>query len=141
MGFIIVGQETDGTVTPDDVGLHRLVSKTKTDFLGRRSLARSAMLRPDRKQLVGLLTADPATVLSEGAPVTAAPVRRPPVRMIGHVSSSYRSTALGRSIALALVESGRARTGETLYVPSLDGRNHAVTVTAPRFLSKEQVDG
>ena len=99
------------------------------------------MLRPDRKQLVGLLTADPATVLREGAPVTAAPVRRPPVRMIGHVTSSYRSTALGRSIALALVESGRARTGETLYVPSLDGRNHTATVTAPRFLSKEAVDG
>jgi len=141
MGFIIVGQETDGTVTPDDVGLHRMVSKTKPDFLGRRSLARRALLRPDRKQLVGLLTADPRTVLSEGAPITAAPVRRPPVRLIGHVTSSYRSAALDRSIALALVEGGRARIGETLYVPDMDGCNHDVTVTAPRFLGKEAADG
>ncbi len=55
MGFIIVGQETDGTVTPDDLGLQRLLSKTKGDFLGRRSLARSDIARPGRKQLVGLV--------------------------------------------------------------------------------------
>jgi sarcosine oxidase subunit alpha len=141
MGFIIVGQETDGTVTPDDVGLQRLASKTKPDFLGRRSLARPALQRLDRKQLVGLLTGDPATVLLEGAPVTAAPVRRPPAELIGHVTSSYFSAALGRSIALALVERGRARNGATLYVPSRDGRNHGVTVTAPRFLAPGAVDG
>jgi sarcosine oxidase subunit alpha len=141
MGFIIVGQETDGTVAPDDLGLHRLVSKTKPDFLGRRSLARADLLRPDRKQLVGLLTAEPATVLADGAPITAAPVARPPARMIGHVTSSYRSAALGRSIALALVQRGRARHGETLYAPAMDGRNHAVKVVAPRFLPQDAVDG
>jgi len=61
--------------------------------------------------------------------------------MIGHVTSSYRSAALDRSIALALVKGGRARIGETLYVPAMDGRNHEVTVMAPRFLGKEAADG
>jgi sarcosine oxidase subunit alpha len=140
MGFIIVGQETDGTVTPDDLGLHRLVSRTK-DFLGRRSLARRDTARADRKQLVGLLTDDPATVLPEGAGLTDAPVRRPPARVVGHVTSSYWSAALGRSIALALVYNGRLRMGETLYAPGMDRRNHKVTITAPTFLAKEAADG
>jgi sarcosine oxidase subunit alpha len=141
MGFIIVGQETDGTVTPDDLGLNRLVSKTKGDFLGRRSLARSDTARADRKQLVGLLTEDPAVVLSEGAGITEAPVRRAPAPMVGHVTSSYWSANLGRSIALALVRGGRARLGETLYVPAMDGRNHRVKVGQPTFLTKAVVDG
>ena len=58
-GFIIVGQETDGTVTPDDVGLNGLVSKVKADFVGKRSLARPDLVGEGRKQLVGLMTADP----------------------------------------------------------------------------------
>ena len=141
MGFIIVGQETDGTVAPDDVGLGRLVSRAKPDCLGRRSLARADLRRPDRKQLVGLLTADPALVLAEGAPITEAPVARPPAPIIGHVTSSYHSAALGRSIALALVKGGRARHGATLYAPRRDGGNPAVTVTAPRFLATDALDG
>src|SRR5258706_15496484 len=141
MGFIIVGQETDGTVTPDDVGLGRMIARAKGDFLGRRSLARSDTARPGRKQLVGLLTDNPATVLAEGAPVTAQPVRRPPAAMLGHVTSSYWSPTLGRSIALALVRNGRARIGETLIVPSIDGRNARVRVTEPTFLAKEAADG
>ncbi|MEK9752288.1 MAG: sarcosine oxidase subunit alpha family protein, partial [Rhodospirillaceae bacterium] len=39
-GYIIVGQETDGTVTPADVGMAWALSKKK-DFLGKRSLARA----------------------------------------------------------------------------------------------------
>ena len=37
-GFIIVGQETDGTVTPHDLGMGWIVSKKKPDFIGKRSL-------------------------------------------------------------------------------------------------------
>ncbi|HUA53172.1 MAG TPA: sarcosine oxidase subunit alpha family protein [Candidatus Sulfotelmatobacter sp.] len=140
MGFIIVGQETDGTVTPDDLGLHRMVSKTK-DFLGRRSLTRSDTARADRKQLVGLLTEDPRVVLPEGAGVTAAPVRRPPAPMLGHVTSSYHSANLGRSIALALVQGGRARIGDRLYVPAMDGTGHRVAVVQPTFVAKDAADG
>jgi sarcosine oxidase subunit alpha len=116
-GYIIVGQDTDGTVTPDDVGLSWAIGQAKPDFVGKRSLARPAMCAPERKQLVGLLSIDPQTVLEEGAQIVETPGQRAPMRLIGHVSSSYYSAVLGRSIALALVAGGRARTGQTLYVP------------------------
>ena len=116
-GYIIVGQDTDGTVTPDDVGLSWAIGQAKPDFVGKRSLARPAMCAPQRKQLVGLLSIDPHTVLEEGAQIVETPGQRAPMRLIGHVSSSYYSAVLGRSIALALVAGGRARSGQTLYVP------------------------
>jgi sarcosine oxidase subunit alpha len=120
-GFIIVGQETDGTVTPDDAGLSWAIGKAKKDFVGKRSLARPAMMASDRKQLVGLLTVDPKTVLEEGAQIVADPAQPIPMTMLGHVTSSYWSTTLDRSIALALVRGGRARIGERLSVPMPDG--------------------
>ena len=115
-GYIIIGQDTDGTVTPDDAGLSWAISKTKPDFLGKGALRRAAMSDPQRRQLVGLLTQDPGIVLPEGAQVMAAAGLLPPSRPLGFVSSAYSSPTLGRSIALALVAGGRARLGETLYV-------------------------
>jgi sarcosine oxidase, subunit alpha len=131
-GYMIVGQETDGTVTPDDVGLGWAIGKAKTDFVGKRSLTRPAMMRDDRKQLVGLLTIDPAIVLEEGAQIVADPTQPVPMTMIGHVTSSYRSAALGRSIALALVREGRARIGTRLSVP-MPGGAVTVDVVQPVF--------
>jgi sarcosine oxidase subunit alpha len=87
---------------------------------------------PQRKQLVGLLTSDPNFVLEEGSQVTAQAGLRPPMPVIGHVTSSYHSAVLGRSIALALVRGGRARIGQTLYVPTPRGES-TVTVTSPVF--------
>jgi sarcosine oxidase subunit alpha len=131
-GYIIVGQETDGTSTPDDVGLSWAIGKSKPDFVGKRSLSRPAMLAAGRKQLVGLLTVDPAALLDEGAQLVATKGQRVPMTLIGHVTSSYRSEALGRSIALAMVADGRSRLGQTLYVP-MPGGDVAVQVTAPVF--------
>jgi len=135
-GYIIVGQDTDGTVTPDDVGLGWAIGKAKADFVGKRSLQRPAMTSPDRKQLVGLLTTDPGVVLEEGSQVLQDRGQRLPLRPIGHVTSSYHSTTLGRSIALALVAGGRGRSGRTLYVPMTDG-DVAVQVTSPVFYDSE----
>ena len=135
-GYIIVGQETDGTVTPYDVGLGWAIGKSKADFVGKRALARPAMHAADRRQLVGLLTVDPAVVIEEGAQVAAEPAQSPPMQLIGHVTSSYASPVLGRSIALALIAGGRARTGQNLYVP-MPGGDVPVTVTAPLFYDAE----
>lgn len=120
-GYIIVGQETDGTVTPDDAGLGWAVGKAKPDFVGKRSLSRPALVREDRKQLVGLLTTDPKVVLEEGAQIVCDPRHPIPVPMIGHVTSSYWSATLNRSIALALVRGGRSRIGEEVSIPMPDG--------------------
>ncbi|WP_328847650.1 sarcosine oxidase subunit alpha family protein [Streptomyces sp. NBC_00258] len=119
-GYIIVGQDTDGTVTPQDAGMSWVVSKQK-DFVGKRSYARADTARTDRKQLVGLLPADRTTRLPEGTQLVAPDVpvtpETRPVPMLGHVTSSYHSPALGRPFALALVADGRARIGETLLAP------------------------
>ncbi|GLK82143.1 sarcosine oxidase subunit alpha family protein [Ancylobacter defluvii] len=135
-GYIIVGQETDGTAAPDDVGLGWAIGKAKKDFVGKRSLSRAAFFMPDRKQLVGLLTRDPAVVLEEGAQLVAAPNAALPVPMLGHVTSSYASATLGRSIALAMVKGGRARIGQTLYVPMPSGPI-AVELVDPVFYDAE----
>jgi len=131
-GYIIVGQETDGTVTADDVGLGWALGRSKPDFVGKRSLARPAMSASDRKQLVGLLTADPGIVLEEGAQVMPAAGLPPPTRPIGHITSSYHSAILDRSIALALIAGGRSRMGQTLCVPTAAGEV-AVEVSSPVF--------
>jgi sarcosine oxidase subunit alpha len=135
-GYIIVGQDTDGTVTPDDVGLAWAVGRTKADFVGKRSLERPAMQAPQRKQLMGLISADGKTVLEEGAQLVEAPGQRAPMRLIGHVSSSYHSAVLGHPIALALVAGGRARLGQTLYVPMPAG-DVPVRVVSPVFYDPE----
>ncbi|WP_405535338.1 sarcosine oxidase subunit alpha family protein [Streptomyces sp. NBC_00075] len=119
-GYIIVGQDTDGTVTPQDAGMSWVVSKQK-DFIGKRSHSRADTSRTDRKQLVGLLPADRRTRLPEGTQLVAPDVpltpEAGPVPMLGHVTSSYHSPALGRPFALALVADGRARIGGTLLAP------------------------
>lgn len=135
-GYIIVGQDTDGTVTPDDAGLSWAVSKKKTDFVGIRGLKRIDLTKEGRKQLVGLVTKDPNVVLEEGAQVVANPNEPKPMTMLGHVTSSYWSENCGRSIAFALVAGGRARMGETLYIPMPD-KTIAVEVTDMVFFDKE----
>jgi sarcosine oxidase, subunit alpha len=135
-GYIIVGQDTDGSVTPIDLGMDWIVSKDK-DFIGRRSLLRSDTARTDRKQLVGLLTEEPNVVLPEGAQLVSDPRAPIPVPMVGHVTSSYDSAALGRSIALALVKGGASRMGEVLHAPLADGRVIRARVASPVFLDPE----
>jgi sarcosine oxidase subunit alpha len=131
-GYIIVGQDTDGTVTPDDAGLAWAIGKNKSDFIGKRSLERASMKAPDRKQLVGLRTKDLGTVLEEGAQVAATSGQTPPMQLIGHVTSSYASSVLGHSIAMAVIAGGRARLGQTLIVPMPD-RDIPVDVVSAVF--------
>jgi sarcosine oxidase subunit alpha len=119
-GYIIVGQDTDGTVTPADAGVDWAVGKKKKDFVGIRGLTRPDLVAKGRRQLVGLQTKDPRVVLEEGAQIVADPAQKVPMKMIGHVTSSYWSENCGRSIALALVADGQSRKGDTLYVPMPD---------------------
>ncbi len=134
-GFIIVGQDTDGTMTPIDLQMDWVVSKKKYDFIGKRSLYRSDTMREDRKQLVGLVTDNPKEVLEEGAPIVSE-LNQSPVHMLGHVTSSYFSPNLKKSIALAVIKGGKTLMNKKLFIP-MEGRNINVTVTDPVFLDKE----
>ncbi|UUP19812.1 sarcosine oxidase subunit alpha [Nitratireductor thuwali] len=131
-GYIIVGQDTDGTVTPYDAGIGWAVGKNKHDFVGMRGLRRPDLVASGRKQLVGLVTDDGTTKLEEGAQIVLDPTQPKPMKMVGHVTSSYRSEAAGRPIALALVEGGHERMGQTVYVPMSD-RVIEATVTGTVF--------
>ena len=135
-GYIAVGQDTDGTVTPVDLGMERMVSKKK-DFLGKRSLARTDMVAEGRRQFVGLLTTDPKEVLPEGAHIVEQVLPKPPMKTLGHVTSSYYSPTLERAIALAMLDNGRARVGEPVRLPLEDGRVVTATVTNPVFFDPE----
>jgi sarcosine oxidase subunit alpha len=120
-GFIIVGQETDGSVTPPDLGMDWIVSKAKPDFIGKRALARTSMAYDDRKQLVGLKTKDPKKVIPEGAHAVYDPNQPLPMDMLGQVTSSYYSPNLGYSIAMSLLKGGHSMRGQTVFFPLLDG--------------------
>ncbi len=139
-GYIIVGQDTDGTITPNDLGMGKMVSKNK-DCAGKRSLTRADMQRPDRRQLVGLMTTDPNIVLTEGAHVIAHNAPTPKFGVVtphlGNVTSSYFSPILGRSIALALIKGGRGMMGQKLTVPRMNGAPVEVTICDTVFYDKE----
>lgn len=138
-GFIIVGQDTDGTVTPQDAGMEWIVSKLK-DFIGKRSYSRIDTAREDRKHLVGVLPVDGTTRLAEGAQlITSGTPITPeagPVPMIGHVTSSYISPSMDRPFGLAMVENGRNRTGEIIQSP-VGGTLVDVEITSPVFYDPE----
>ena len=134
-GFIIVGQDTDGTMTPVDLQMDWIVSKKKYDFIGKRSLYRSDTIREDRKQLVGLLTDDPNEILEEGAQIVA-DMKKKPIDMLGHVTSSYYSPNLKKSIALAVIKGGKNMKGKKLIIP-MENKNISVTVSDFIFLDKE----
>ena len=135
-GYIIIGQETDGTVAADDLGLGWAVAMTKPDFIGKRSLTRSDMLRADRRQLVGLF---PAEWIPEGAQLTTA---AGDTAMLGHVTSSYPHGHDGRPFALALVAGGRRRIGQTLFARFADSAVRC-TISDPVFYDPEgaRLDG
>jgi len=136
-GYIICGQDTDGSVTPQDLGMGWIVSKKKP-FVGQRSHRRSDAMRPDRKHLVGLLPTEGDHLLPEGAQLVAEPDGAVGTKMVGHVTSSYHSAVLGRTFALAMLQSGRERLGSTVYAP-LNGHVIAATVTEPIFYDKENL--
>ena len=122
-GFIMIGDETDGTVIPQDLNMQWAISKKKDDFLGKRAHLRSHMSDPSRWKLVGLKTVDPNVIIPDGAYATDGKIRDSGVKnMIGRVTSTYFSPTLNRSIAMGLVEFGPDRMGEIIDFPTLDGK-------------------
>ena len=133
-GFIIVGQETDGSVTPEDLGMQWCVGYDKPyAWIGKRALTRSDTKRENRKQLVGLRPKDPKVVLEEGAQIVLDPKHAIPMPMVGHVTSSYYSPVLDSGFALAVVKGGHKKMGETVYLPMADGQTHEAEIVSTIF--------
>jgi sarcosine oxidase subunit alpha len=127
-GFLHVGSDTDGTSTPLEVGFAGIVAKKQRDFVGRRSLTRPSVQRPDRRQFVGLEPINAADRLVAGSHlVTSAGGKR---RSEGFVTSACLSPTLGKSIGLGLLERGFSRQGELVTVFD-EGRSFEARVVAP----------
>ncbi len=136
-GFIMIGDETDGTVIPQDLGLNWAISKKKEDFLGKRAQQRSHMTDPNRWKLVGLETLDGA-VLPDGAYAVAEGHNENGQRVMqGRVTSSYHSPTLGKGIAMGLVLHGPDRMGEVLDFPGTDGTVYQARIVDPVFYDKD----
>ncbi|PWQ99505.1 sarcosine oxidase subunit alpha [Leucothrix pacifica] len=133
-GFIIVGQDTDGSVHPYDLDHGWAVANQKPfSFIGKRGMARADCVRPNRKQLVGLKPKDPEAVIPEGAQAVNDPEQAIPMEMLGHVTSSYYSANLGHSIAMGMIKNGLNRMGESVFYPLADGRVIEAEICSPVF--------
>ncbi|NRA21570.1 MAG: sarcosine oxidase subunit alpha [Oceanospirillaceae bacterium] len=133
-GFIIAGQDTDGSVHPYDLGMGWAVSPKKPfSFIGKRGMNRADCVKEGRKQLVGIKTKDPKQVIPEGAQAVNDPKQPIPMTMLGHVTSSYYSACLGHSIAMAFIRNGHKRMGETVFYPLADGRVIEAVICSPIF--------
>tara|TARA_Y100000996_G_C22370725_1_gene580905 strand:- start:186 stop:827 length:642 start_codon:yes stop_codon:yes gene_type:complete len=141
-GYVVIGQETDGTVTPIDLNFNWMIGKNKKDFIGKRSLTRSDTSREDRKQLVGIVPLDKSEFIEEGQHVVECerlpkPIKTP-VEYLGHVSSSYHSPNLNHCIAMAMLKGGNKLMGRKLFVSSTYGnKNIPVEVVSPVFIDPE----
>jgi sarcosine oxidase subunit alpha len=136
-GFIMIGDETDGTVIPQDLGLNWAISKKKSDFLGKRGQERAFLASPDRWRLVGLETLD-GSVIPEGAYAVAEGVNPNGQRNVqGRVTSTYYSPTLGRGIAMGLIRRGPERMGETVEFPKVGGGSVTARIVAPVFYDKD----
>ncbi|MDC0610154.1 sarcosine oxidase subunit alpha [Vibrio sp.] len=133
-GFIITGQDTDGSMTPYDLGMAWCVGNKKPfSFIGKRGMALGANKRSARKQLVGLKTVNPKEILPEGAQAVDDPNQPIPMKMLGHVSSSYWSATLERSIAMGFIENGHERMGEKVFYPLNGGKVIEAEICSPVF--------
>ncbi|MCL4676552.1 MAG: sarcosine oxidase subunit alpha family protein, partial [Pararhodobacter sp.] len=136
-GFIMIGDETDGTIIPQDLNLNWAISKKKEDFLGKRGMERSNMVSPDRWKLVGLETLD-GSVLEDGA-LAPLPGRNANGQRLtqGRVTSSYYSPTLDRGIAMALVHRGPERMGEEIEIQGRADSIVRARIVDPVFFDKE----
>ncbi len=136
-GFIMIGDETDGTVIPQDLNMQWAISKKKEDYLGKRAQERSFMASADRWKLVGLETLDGA-VIPDGAYIPAAGENANGQRNVqGRITSTYYSPTMDRGIAMALVHRGPDRMGEVLDIPTLDGTVLKAKIVDQVFYDKD----
>jgi len=134
-GHLSTGTEIDGRTTPADLGLGKMVS-TRKDFIGASLLQRPALAREDRKQLVGLEAVDGSSAIPVAAHLTEARWKPGVIhKSLGHLTAAIQSPTLERSIALAMLNGGHRRMGETLWAVSpVNNRSVEVRVRSACFV-------
>ena len=136
-GYIIVGQDTDGSITPIDLGLNWMIGKNKTDFLGKRSLTRSDTVRSDRKQLVGIMPTNKEDQIQEGQHILLQETIETPVSMLGHITSSYHSPTMGHTFGLAVIKDGHSLIGTKAFASTSDQKTIPIDIVKPIFYDEK----
>jgi len=139
-GYIIIGQDTDGTQTPYDLNMSWIVSKKK-EFIGKRSFQLPYLQASGRPQLVGLLPEDIDEIIPEGAYITLYSAQADEdgkTPHIGFVTSSYHSPEMCRAFALALIADGLNRLGEIVSIP-IGKKVLSATICDAVFIDKENL--
>ena len=136
-GYILIGQDTDGSITPIDLGLNWTIGKTKQDFLGKRSLTRTDTIRTDRKQLVGITPSNKEDQLTEGQHIILNQTIKTPIPMLGHITSSYQSPTLGHSFGLAVIKDGHSLIGTKAFASTPDQKTIPIEIVKPVFYDEE----
>ena len=136
-GFIMIGDETDGTVIPQDLNLAWAISKKKPDYLGKRGQERSFLANPERWRLAGFQTLD-GSVVPDGAYIVAEGHNANGQRNTqGRVTSTYYSPTLKHGIAMGLLRGGLDRLGDEVEFGTLAGGVVRARVVDPVFYDKE----
>ncbi|WP_299785245.1 sarcosine oxidase subunit alpha family protein [uncultured Marivita sp.] len=136
-GFIMIGDETDGTVIPQDLGLDWAISKKKDDYIGKRAQARSHMTDPKRWKLVGLETLDGSTLMDGAYAVAEGTNENGQTNTQGRVTSTYHSPTLNKGIAMGLVLNGPDRMGEVIEFTNGGDDRVKARIVNPVFFDPE----
>ena len=136
-GFIMIGDETDGTIIPQDLNLGWAISKKKPDFLGKRGQERSHLASPDRWKLAGFETLDGSVVPDGSYIVTAGVNANGQGNTQGRVTSTYYSPTLKRGIAMGLIKGGLDRIGDVVDFNTVSGGTVKAKVVDPVFYDKD----
>ncbi len=107
-----VSAELNGRTTANDLGFYSMMKSS--DFIGKRASLRPALITNKRPQLVGLKPIDAKVLIPNGARIVSQSTRSQKNEIDGEITSSCFSPTLGHSIALALINNGRSRIGETV---------------------------
>ncbi|MDZ4392082.1 sarcosine oxidase subunit alpha family protein [Cypionkella sp.] len=136
-GFIMIGDETDGTIIPQDLNLGWAISKKKADFLGKRGQERNFLASPDRWKLAGFETLD-GSVIQDGAYIPSAGKNaNGQGNTQGRVTSTYYSPTLKKGIAMGLIKGGLDRIGDVVEFTTITGGVVKAKVVDPVFYDKD----
>ena len=113
----VAGSELDGRTIPYDNSLEGLVSQKK-DFIGKRSLNKSAFTASNRQKIVGVVPLDKKTSIPEGSYIVRDAKAKLPNPKLGHVSASCWSVEYNNPFSLAIIEDGKNMIGQKLFALS-----------------------
>ena len=113
----VAGSELDGRTIPYDNSLDGLVSKKK-DFIGKRSLSKTAYITKDRQKVVGVIPLDKKTSIPEGSYIVEDAKAKLPNPKLGHVSASCWSVEYDNPFSLAIIKDGKNMIGQKFFAMS-----------------------